>query len=492
MAILGAMITFSSILGKNIVLHANMLSVGIGRVSFVILLLALSTPGVVIFTANSAHASATAEEIDRLGKDLTPLGAERAGNADGTIPKWTGGITAPPPGLGYQVDGPHLDPFADDQVITTITKENYSNEEFASLLSVGQKAMFDYIPDFRMPLYPTRRSCGYDQIVYDAIKYNAAAGELEADGYGVNGARLASPFPIPKSGLELLWNHTLRFRGFKIRAFGVGATPTRSGSYTLIKSRVDAVLDYSRPGLARAEDVNNNVSIYVILNTLSPARFAGNVLLVHETINLKARQRQVWLYNPGQRRVRRAPNVAYDFPQVNSDGLATTDQTDMFNGAPDRFEWKMLGKQEMYIPYNAYKLASSDLEYSDIIKAGTINPDHMRYERHRVWGLQGVRKEGVRHLYRQRDLYIDEDSWNIVVGDHYDDRGEIWRVQLGPILNFYEVPLCAQSANISHDLLAGRYSLGGLRNQEKAIDWKVDNLGYQHFTPDAIRRMGIR
>ena len=50
--------------------------------------------------------------------DLTPLGGERAGNAEGTIPEWTGGITEPP--AGYTVGEHHRDPFAGDRPLFVI------------------------------------------------------------------------------------------------------------------------------------------------------------------------------------------------------------------------------------------------------------------------------------------------------------------------------------------------------------------------------------
>jgi len=49
------------------------------------------------------------EQLERLQADLTPVGALRAGNADGRIPEWSGGINQPPP--GYQPGTVHIDPF---------------------------------------------------------------------------------------------------------------------------------------------------------------------------------------------------------------------------------------------------------------------------------------------------------------------------------------------------------------------------------------------
>ena len=40
---------------------------------------------------------------------------------------------------------------------------------------------------------------------------------------------------------------------------------------------------------------------------------------------------------------------------------------------------KLLGKKEMFVPYNSYKLHSDKLKISDIIKP-YINQEHTRYE----------------------------------------------------------------------------------------------------------------
>ena len=90
----------------------------------------------------------------------------------------------------------------------------------------------------------------------------------------------------------------------------------------------------------------------------------------------------------------------------------------MFNGAPDRYDWKLIGKKELYIPYNAYRLDSPQLKYSDIIKPGHINRDLTRYELHRVWEVEATLKTGERHIYAKRHFFIDEDTgrlqWSII------------------------------------------------------------------------------
>ena len=278
---------------------------------------------------------------------LTPLGAKRAGNAEGTIPEWTGGITRPPE--GYTVGQHHRDPYAGDEPLFVIDAGNL--DEHRDRLSVGHQRMLETYPTFRMPVYPTRRSASAPPRIYDATRAAAAAAELVDDGNGVGGAVIGIPFPIPESGLEVIWNHLLRYRGESVSCIVGQAAVTRGGAYTLVKSRVEVELRYSLPGMTRAA-LGNTMILYK-QRVLAPPRLAGDLLLVHETINQVRETRRAWVYNPGQRRVRRAPNVAYDNPGSISDGLRTADQVDMFNGAVDRYDWTLAGKREMVVPYNA-------------------------------------------------------------------------------------------------------------------------------------------
>ena len=113
-----------------------------------------------------AEAAITAAEADRLGNDLTPLGAEKAGNAAGTIPAWEGGITTPP--AGYQKGMHHPDPYSGDGVLFTINASNVNR--YMDQLSIGHQALLKAYDTYKMPIYPTRRSASNPQRVYDATK----------------------------------------------------------------------------------------------------------------------------------------------------------------------------------------------------------------------------------------------------------------------------------------------------------------------------------
>ncbi len=454
------------------------------RTALLPIMIALLT---LVLTSAGAFAKITAEEAARLGKDLTPLGAEKAGNGDGTIPAWDGGITEPP--AGYVKGKHHVDPYADDKVLVTITAANMG--EHKDKLTAGHQALLKtYADTFSMKVYPSHRSASVPQRIYDATKEIATTAELVGGGHGIKGAIRGIPFPIPSEGVEVVWNHLTRYRG-EIASRKVGqAAPTRSGKYNMVVLDEEFNVVYSQEG--QTEETLNNRILYFKQTVTAPARLAGGILLVHETLDQVKEPRQAWLYNPGQRRVRRAPNVAYDNPGTASDGMRTSDQFDMFNGAPDRYDWKLVGKKELYVPYNNYALHSDKLKYKDILHPLHVNPEHLRYELHRVWVVDATLKQGTSHVYKRRTLYVDEDSWQILAVDQYDNRDQLWRVSEGFVVNYYDLPTVWTTLEVHTDLQAGRYLAIGLDNEEETMyDFSIER-SLDDYTPMALRRSGVR
>lgn len=402
--------------------------------------------------AGTALAAVTPEQAAQLGKTLTPLGAEQPGNADGSIPAWTGGLGTT---SGKQSPEGFLDdPYASEQPLFTIDARNA--EQYKDKLSPGQLAMLKRYPDsYRLPVYPSHRSVALPDFVYAAARSNALNTQLVEDGNGLTDFQTAYPFPIPQNGHEVVWNHLTRYRGGSMQRISVQATPEKSGAFIPVKFEMEFTyrdqlkdFDPAKPG---------NVLFYYKEEVKSPARLAGSVLLVHETLNQVKEPRLAWLYNAGQRRVRRAPQVAYDGPYPASEGQRVGDNFDMYNGAQDRYDWKLVGKRELYIPYNSFKLDSPKLKYDDIVQAGHLNPEFTRYELHRVWEVEANLKPGERHVYAKRVFFIDEDSWQIVLADHYDARGTLWRVGEGHLQPYYNAQVPWLAVETLHDLLNGRY-----------------------------------
>lgn len=433
-------------------------------------------------------AAVSESEADKLGNSLTPMGGERTGNDDGTIPAWNGGMTSAP--AGYSPGEPYLNPFENEEPLFVIDASNM--EEHQANLTDGQIAMLNRYPDtFRIPVYKTHRTAANPQWVYDNVRENAVNATLVEGGAGFEGAYGGVPFPIPQSGLQAIWNHMTRYFGTYLERTSADIATQENGSYAT------SIIDIKRysPYYLKDGDASSheNILYYYLGVATAPARTAGQVFIIHEPINQVAEPRRAWIYNPGQRRVRRAPVVSYDTPVGSSDGLRTIDDTDMFNGAPDFYNWELVGKREIYIPYNNYKLLDKTLDYDDIIQPGHLNPKHTRYELHRVWEVEATLKEGNRHIYSKRTFYIDEDSWSIAAVDLYDGQGDLWRVSMAYLVNFYNLPAVLSSVDVFHDLDARRYQAQGLANEEsEVIHFSSNPPEARIFNPSHVRRFSGR
>lgn len=431
--------------------------------------------------ACAVQAELTPQELQRLGKDLTPIGAERSGNADGSIPSWEGGLITPPAGFDKTKD--YVNPFASEKPLFTVTAANLA--QYQALLAPGQIELLKRYGEYKMKVYPTHRTAGHAAWYHDAIRSLSPKARLTPGNLGVQGIDKAPivPFPVPKSGAEVIENHNLRYRADAVMMdFIVGSTQP-NGAFTPVKWRYEVAY------AARMPDAEPNRLLYFKQTTLSPSNSAGEATVTIDMVDKSIEPRQAWTYNPGQRRVLRAPDLGYDTPYFNVDGLATIDDSDMYNGALDRFEWKLLGKKEMLIAYNCYELASHKLKYTDIFKPGVPNQDLVRYEKHRVWVVEGTLKPGARHIYARRVFYVDEDSWQIAHGDKYDARGGLWRVHEGYMTQNYEVPAPWYAGAVQHDLQARRYFFERFNNEEKMPVYNVFKPR-SNFSSDSLRRSG--
>jgi hypothetical protein len=414
---------------------------------------------------------------------LTPVGAERAGNAAGTIPPWTGGITQPP--ASYRPGYHETDPFPGDVALLRIDAGNVG--EYAQYLTPGQQALLAQYPDtWHMNVYRTRRSASFPDFVYSAIAGNAETARVVLEGRGgVEGARVTSPFPQPETGVEVVWNHNLRFRGIRVQRMEGSAALTRAGRFTRVLSTQDWAFPYAVPRPIAFTERYPNILLALKSKVIEPSLLSGDGTLVFETIDQTRDPRKVWVYPRALRRVLRSPRFGYEIPGNNSDGLRTVDDFGLYNGPPDRYDWKLLGKREIYIPYNAYRLHGPGVDYEDIARPGHINPDHARYELHRVWVVEGTLKEGGRHIYGRRVFYVDEDSWQIAVAESYNVNGELWRVNEAHAVNYYTVPVLWSTLEVYHDLLAERVLINGLDNRHPPYQF-LSTADAREFSPNAL------
>jgi hypothetical protein len=456
--------------------------------------LLLTATALTLFATSGAWAKAPAGEIAKLGSSLTPLGSEMAGTPDGEVPAWTGGLSSPPAGVNFdpkKMNPPN--PFSGDAVKATITAANM--DQFGDKLTDGHKAMLKKYSTYKMKVYQSRRTCALPQFAYDAAKFNAANADLTPDGDGIKNFKVGLPFPIldsnpTKAAQQLIMNKRFSFRGFKnTRQFS--AAPVQSnGSYNLQVVQDEAIFRYANPTVKSSDELNN-IGLLYIANTISPPRLAGNVILVHESINAQVEPRKAWSYSPGTRRVRRAPDIAYDNPGTNSDGMSTSDSFDGFNGALDRYDWNLKGKSVKLIAYNSYDLLN--VKYKNLLKPQHLDQESVRYEPHRVFVVEAKLKPSARHVYARRVMYMDEDAKNVSNAENYDGRGQLWRFQEVPIVNAYHVPHCGTGAlEVVYDLLSSRYLALSMRAEEPPQNYFADELQESRYTPEAIRSLGVR
>jgi len=435
-----------------------------------------------------AAAAATDAEVAPLGKDLTPVGAEKAGNKDGSIPEWTGGITKPP--AGWKAGQKRIDPYKDDKPLFSI--DAGSADKYKDKLSEGQMALLKTLKGYRMDVYPTRRSCGFPDFVYERTKTNAKEAKLAANGWGLEKAIGAAVlFPIPKAGAEAMWNHKLRYQGEGRIEYYSTIFSSKSGDFTpLVQDQWVTIPFHSRNN--KGVDEVGGVEMKLLNAVVSPAARTGELILAHWSMNAAS---DAWLYFPGQRRVRRAPTFAYDNPVPGYENLETVDQYPMYAGAMDRYDWKLVGKQELYIPYNSWKWVDKGRKYKDIYGPDYVNRDLVRYELHRVWKVEATLKEGMRHIFPKRIFYLDEDSWGIMVVDNYDAQGKVWRVQESSLIVAPEIPACVAQENMGYDLNVGRYIAENATQERPETDWLAGREGRiekSRFNPDELRRVGDR
>lgn len=430
----------------------------------------------------AAHAAVTPEEAAKLKTELTPFGAEKAGNKDGSIPAWTGGYSTPIP--GDKPGGRRGDPFKDDKPLYSVTAKNV--DQHAGKLSDGVKALLKKYPDsFRLDVYPTRRTAVAPQWVYDNTAKNALRAKL--DGHKLVGAYGGVPFPIPKSGLEAIWNHKLSWRGSAWEADFNQYQITANGKVVLttdgrIRQRMPYYFDDG--SVDSFEGVHWEVNL---LNVGPPIR-AGEMIVGRQHVDEEKSQSYVYL--TGQRRVRKLPNACCDTPTPATAGLMSFDELSVFSGRTDRFDWKLVGKKELLVPYNQNRfLQARDAE---IIKGQHLNPDHVRWELHRVWVVEASLAAGQRHQAPKSIYYLDEDTWLAVLGDRWDANGQLWKTLW--VFNYVmpDFPGTVQQTFGFYDLLSGQAYVANVLNDKSFHHRPSKRWPTETFTGDGLAAQGVR
>jgi hypothetical protein len=431
----------------------------------------------------SAQAAVSAEEAAKLKSELTPLGAEKAGNRDGSIPAWTGGYTIPLP--GFKNGGKRSDPFASEKPLYSISVANMA--QYADKLSDGTQALMKKYPQtYRVDVYPTHRTAAAPQWVYDNTFKNATSARLE--GELLKGAYGGIPFPIPKSAKEVIANHELHWRGEAWQQVFRGYVGTAAGQKVL---SVEALGDFQMPYYAQGQEAKFAGDYWLIrmVNSGPPVR-AGEAITGR--LNLDQDKSATWVYLTGQRRVRKLPNACCDTPAPASSGVASFDEVDVLAGRNDRHDWKIVGKKEMLIPYNSNRMHVPGKD-SDLLLANHLNPDHVRWELHRVWVVEGTLKPGQRHQAVRARYYMDEDTWVAVLGDRWDANGQLWKTIWAHPVVMPDLPATTPQQQWGfNDLISGAWYASGVVNELPQQYKIVQRRGDGFFTPEAMAGEGVR
>jgi hypothetical protein len=435
----------------------------------------------------AAHAGSTvavtADEAKKLGTTLTAVGAEKAGNKDGTIPEYKGGLTTPP--AGYKKgDGIRPDPFSSEKPLYSIDAKNM--DKYGDKLTEGVKALMKKYPSYRIDVYPTQRTAAFPKYITDNTAGCAVSAKTKNNGISMEGCHAGFPFPIPKTGNEAMWNHLVRFRGEALQQKYAAYNVDSSGRATLA---TEGSINQDFPYWDNSKKSSDLLFMLKVQFT-GPARRAGEALMVHDPLDFGDKGRRAWQYLPGQRRVKLAPDVSFDTPNPGTAGATTYDDAYVFNGSMERFNFKLVGKKEMYIPYNNYKMAYHS-KAADLLKPNHLNPDLVRWELHRVWVVEATLAEGKRHIYSKRVFYLDEDSWVAVSSDQYDARGALYRSGFNYIVPSYEVPTPFADMQGHYDFIGGLYVINGY-TAEKGGVFHGPMLPAREMSPEALGGSGIR
>jgi hypothetical protein len=428
-----------------------------------------------------------------LGGRLTPIGAERAGNAAGTIPPWTGGIAVDPVLAGHAIggaagEGIAFEPFAQEAPVLTIDGTNVSEQ--ARFLPDGALALFHRFPDYRMRVFPTHRTAALPQVAYDAIARNATHAHAAPAGivYGVADAAGGVPFPIPNNGAEVVWNQLLAFWG-AAREDHV-TTYIAPGDGTIEETagyREITDFPYYAPN-ARPESIGPYYFKTRRLQDAPPAR-AGEAYLAWQPLDVAADRFVAWRYIPGEHRARKAPSLSYDTPDPDASGYESLDDYYLFFGGQDRYIFRLVGKRELFIPYNNNRLAVHPAR--EAMTPMHANPDALRFELHRVWVVEGTLAPGQHHVAPRRRLYLDEDTWIAVYSEAWDEDGRLWKFGHATMMMLPNVPAVIGASRFIYDLVSDGYCYDFVLSPPG--EYRVTTMHSSDlFRPDALAAESLR
>lgn len=438
-----------------------------------------------------AHAEVTPQEAKRLGADLTLMGSEKAGNADGSIPAYSDTPLSPPPGWSAADPGQRPSLF-NDKPLFSITAKNYA--QYEGKLAEFQKEMFRRYPDFRMDVYQTQRTMRLPKWALNNTVKNATACKTIDNGLRVQGCYSGIPFPIPKTGNEVMWNHVTFYGTESVYEHNLQwNVPANSSAFLADSSK--GIEDFPWWDEDRTTPITNDDYIWrVRLDSVAPPRKAGEKLVLIDGVDMINVGRRAYQYIPGQRRVKLSPDLAYDTPAPTNGGVGTVDDAKLFIGALDRFDFKLDGKVEKFIPYNTFGITNAKVcdEVKLLATKHFPNPDCIRWELHRVWVVRSTLKPEFRHVYKQRDYYFDEDGYAGGMQESYDAGGKLFRAVWANFYPYYEATGGNGGSVTNIDFQTGAYVMQGTGTAPGAGFWPTERPDPRFFSPEALAGEGLR
>ncbi|WP_175650616.1 DUF1329 domain-containing protein [Pseudomonas sp. Marseille-P9899] len=425
-----------------------------------------------------------------LAEELTPFGAIKGANADGSIPAYTGGLTQPP--AGYTGNGNYIDPYAADKPLYSITKQNLA--QYADSLTPGTRFLFERFPDYRIDVYPTRRSMHWPDAVLKSTVEHAGQAKLagEVEGDRIDNSFAGIPFPQPKTGTEALWNRYFTYIPYLELTAASYMVDSRGNVSLLPEGTMHKANVIYEPKLQNSD--NTGITDMANIVSSAPANVAGYAQLRKERLDYGSSGTLAWFYDPGQRRVRVAPNYTYDIPASSQGGVLFYDEVFLFSGRMDRFNYKLVGREEMVLPYNSYKLLQSN--YKDVLGPKFLNPDAIRWEKHRVWVIEAELKDGARHAYQKRRYFLDEDSWVVLATEGYDHAGQIHRVGYTyPVFEYTGLGGVSNGSHGFYDFNRGSYAviwMGKTSGKPADVKFFSEVKRPEMFTPRGIAGTSTR
>ncbi len=415
--------------------------------------------------------------------EYTRMGAEMNGNASGEITAFEGakGLTCP---SDYKLGQYLPNPYKGEKPLFRIDHTNV--DQYKERLAPGQIKRLKTNKDFYMTVYPTHRNMEFCDEFYIATQKNKGTARLDERNI-LQDFSGGVAFPDPKNGTEAIWNVKRPYTGDDAIATECRRVVSRSGK---IKKtvRTTKVLNYDERRIKSKLENPDELSYKILAYYSYPADEKGTTYLTYGYLD-DDRLEDAWIYLPTLRRTRRAPTLTGG---GQLDGESTMDDLGFeFRGPVNDWNWKLLGKKELYIPVNNYDMWEIGTTDEEECLPGDINPTRLRYELRRVWVVEGTPREGLNHPYGKRVGYYDEDAWQPAVADRYDTRGDLWRMMEVYTAYDYCQKMRVVPAIIYLNLESGRYELqGGCRTDETLLGIYDTGLEEDIFTVQALRKKG--